>query len=178
MKKFPLPPGFQDMLGFGLVEALLGRRSRRFFLGAEIPDGVLAYKSKHPPIPLSELEKLLVVLACGGNTAWHHLIYRAARYAPHLSNYCGAAGGRTFPSSAGFETSQTFFTDDAYAQLVCDPSRIIGALEVEFARATHPRAVGTRMICRPPEWPPTRCRVIPGASSAVPSWKVTRSPKT
>lgn len=112
MKKFPLPPGFQDMLGFGLVEALLGRRSRRFFLGAEIPDGVLAYKSKHPPIPLSELEKLLVVLACGGNTAWHHLIYRAARYAPHLSNYCGAAGGRTFPSSAGFETSQTFFTDD------------------------------------------------------------------
>jgi hypothetical protein len=112
MKKFPLPPGFQDMLGFGLVEALLGRRSRRFFLGAEIPDGVLAYKSKHPPLPLSELEKLLVVLACGGNTAWHHLIYRAARYAPHLSNYCGAAGGRTFPSSAGFETSQTFFTDD------------------------------------------------------------------
>jgi len=112
MKKHPLPPGFQDMLGFGLVEALLGRRSRRFFRGAEIPDGVFAYKSKHPPLPLSELEKLLVVLACGGNTNWHHLIYRAARYAPHLSNYCGAAGGRTFPSSAGFETSQTFFTDD------------------------------------------------------------------
>jgi len=112
MAKQPLPPGFQDLLNFGLVEALLGRRSRRFFRGAEIPDGVLAYKSKHPPLPLSELEKLLVVLACGGNTAWHHLIYRAARYAPHLSNYCGAAGGRTFPSSAGFETSQTFFTDD------------------------------------------------------------------
>jgi hypothetical protein len=112
MTKFPLPPGFQDMLGFGLVEALLGRRSRRFFLGAEIPDGVLAYKSKHPPVPLSELEKLLVVLACGGNTSWHHLIYRAQRYAPHLSNYSGAAGGRTFPSSAGFETSKTFFTDD------------------------------------------------------------------
>ena len=112
MEKYSLPPGFQDMLRFGLVEALLGRRSRRFFLGAEIPDGVLAYKSKHSPLPLSELEKLLVVLACGGNTGWHHLIYRAARYAPHLSNYCGAAGGRTFPSSAGFETSKTFFTDD------------------------------------------------------------------
>jgi hypothetical protein len=112
MKKHPLPPGFQEMLGFGLVEALLGRRSRRFFLGAEIPDGVLAYKSTHPPVPLSELEKLLVVMACGGNTSWHHLIYRAERYAPHLANYCGAAGGRTFPSSAGFETSQTFFTDD------------------------------------------------------------------
>ena len=112
MKKFDLPPGFQDMLACGLIEALLGRRSRRFCLGSEIPDGVFAYKSTHPPVPLSELEKLLVVLACGGNTAWHHMIFRAQRYAPYLSNYAGAAGGRSFPSSAGFHTSMTFFTDD------------------------------------------------------------------
>ena len=112
MKKLQVPPGFQDMAAFGLLEALLGRRSRRFFLGAEIPDGVFAYASKHPPMPLSELEKLLVVMACGGNTSWHHMIYRAQRYAPHLSNYAGAAGGRTFPSSAGFQTSKTFFTDN------------------------------------------------------------------
>jgi hypothetical protein len=46
-----LPPGFQDMLEFGLIEALMGRRSRRFFMGAEIPDGVLAYKSRHKPVP-------------------------------------------------------------------------------------------------------------------------------
>ena len=112
MEKNTLPPGFQDMLSFGLIEALLGRRSRRFFMGAEIPDGVFKYKSKHEPMPLSELEKLLVVTACGGNTGWHHLIYRADRYTPHLSNYAGAAGGRTFPSAAGFHTSKTFFTDD------------------------------------------------------------------
>jgi hypothetical protein len=112
MGKSNLPAGMKDMLQFGLVEALLGRRSRRFFLGAEIPDGVFAYKSRHEPVPLSELEKLLVVTACGGNTGWHHMIYRAARYAPHLPNYPGAAGGRTFPSPAGFETSVTFFTDD------------------------------------------------------------------
>ena len=112
MKKLQVPPGFQDMAAFSLLEALMGRRSRRFFLGAEIPDGVFAYASKHPPMPLSELEKLLVVMACGGNTSWHHMIYRAQRYAPHLSNYAGAAGGRTFPSSAGFQTSKTFFTDD------------------------------------------------------------------
>lgn len=100
------------MLGFGLVEALLGRRSRRFFMGAEIPDGVFAHKSGHEVVPLSELEKLLVVTACGGNTGWNHLIYRGQRYAPHLSNYAAAAGGRTFPSAAGFHTSKTFFTDD------------------------------------------------------------------
>jgi hypothetical protein len=113
-----LPPGFQDMLEFGLVEGLLGRRSRRFFMGAEIPDGVFAYRSRHAPVPLSELEKLLVVMACGGNTSWHHMIHRAQRYAPHLSNYAGAAGGRTFPSGAGFHTSQLFFTDDAGVYLL------------------------------------------------------------
>jgi hypothetical protein len=112
MEKKAVPPGFQDMLDFGLVDALTGRRSRRFFLGAEIPDGVFAYKSQSAPIPLSEIEKLLVAFACSGNTGWHNLIYRARRYAPALSNYAAAAGGRTFPSAAGFHTSQTFLTDD------------------------------------------------------------------
>ena len=112
MKKMTIPRGFQNMQSFPLIEALLGRRSRRFFAGAEIPDGVFAYKSSQKPLPLTELEKMLVVSACGGNTTWHNLIYRAARYAPHLSNYAGSAGGRVFPSAAGFHTSQIFFTDD------------------------------------------------------------------
>ena len=46
-----LPVSFRDMIEFGLVEALMGRRARRFFMGAEIPDGVLAYKSRHKPVP-------------------------------------------------------------------------------------------------------------------------------
>ena len=112
MGRSDFPPGFQDVLNFSLVQGLLGRRSRRFFMGAEIPDGVLAYRSRHKPVPLSDLEKMLVVAACGGNTSWHNMIYRGASYAPHFSNYSGAAGGRVFPSAAGFQTSQTFFTDD------------------------------------------------------------------
>lgn len=112
MSNKTIPPSFEEMISFGLIEALLGRRSRRFFMGAEIPDGVFAYTSRRKPVPLTDLEKFLVVAACSGNSSWHHMIYRAQRYAPHLSNYAGAAGGRTFPSSAGFHTSQTFFTDD------------------------------------------------------------------
>jgi hypothetical protein len=112
MKQYNLPLGFQDMLSFGLIEGLLGRRSRRFFMGAEILDGVFAYKSRHKSAPLTDLEKMLIVSACGGNTSWHHMIFRGANYAPFLSNYSGAAGGRVFPSAAGFQTSQTFFTDD------------------------------------------------------------------
>lgn len=71
MSNKSIPPGFQDMIAFGLIEALLGRRSRRFFMGAEIPDGVFTYTSGYKPIPLTDLEKLLVVSACGGNTSWH-----------------------------------------------------------------------------------------------------------
>jgi hypothetical protein len=106
------PHGFQDMTRFGLIDALMGRRSRRFFMGAEIPDGAFKFKSKKEPVPLSELEKLLVVAACGTNTSWHNMIYRGEIYAPHLSNYAAAASGRVFPSAAGFETSMTFFSDD------------------------------------------------------------------
>jgi hypothetical protein len=135
-----LPTGFQDMLEFGLIEGLIGRRARRFFIGAEIPDGVLAYKSRHCPVPLSELEKLLVITACGGNTGWHHMLYRAKLYAPHLSNYSGAAGGRSFPSAAGFHTSNTFFTDDEGVYLLdnrdspaCSKRTPDGSLDFEAA---------------------------------------------
>ena len=55
MKNPDLPPGYKDMFNFGLIEALLGRRSRRFFMGAQISDGVFAFKSKQEPLPLSEL---------------------------------------------------------------------------------------------------------------------------
>ena len=53
------PPGYDDLLQFGLVEALLGRRSRRFFRGAEIPDGHFAYASRHPPLPLPHQRRTL-----------------------------------------------------------------------------------------------------------------------
>ncbi|MGH8015896.1 MAG: hypothetical protein ACREBV_06870, partial [Candidatus Zixiibacteriota bacterium] len=107
-----IPKGLEEAIHFPLLEAIYGRRSRRFFMGAEIPDGVMAYKSEHQPFPLSELEQTMVLTAMAGNTGWHHLIFRHKKYAPHLSNYAAAAGGRTFPSSAGIHTSQFFYTDD------------------------------------------------------------------
>jgi hypothetical protein len=101
-----------DLLKFPLMEAIAGRRARRFCIGAEIPDGVLAFKSQHKPMPLSEVEQLLVLTAMGGVTGWHFAIMRHARYAPKLSNYCASPVGRTFPSAAGFITSELFYTDD------------------------------------------------------------------
>lgn len=103
-----------DELGkFPLTAAIFHRRSRRFPRGGHIPDGTLAYKSRFKPEPLSELERLLLVTTVAGKTGWHESVTRHDRYAPHLSNYPGAAGGRTFPSAAGFHATQTFFTDDS-----------------------------------------------------------------
>ena len=108
-----LEEALEELLNFPLVNALFGRRSRRFLLGAEVPDGPLAYRSRFAPYPLSELERLLIVTAVAGKTGWHNAITRHVRYAPHLSNYPAAAAGRTFPSAAGFHTSEVFFTDDS-----------------------------------------------------------------
>lgn len=108
-----IPKGLQEAVNFPLIEALHGRRARRFSLGAELKDGPLKYKSKKRPKPLSEMEQMLVLAAATGNTGWHHMIYRNEHYAPHLSNYSMAAGGRTFPSAAGFHTTEFFFTDDS-----------------------------------------------------------------
>jgi hypothetical protein len=101
-----------EFLKFPLSEAIAGRRARRFCVGAEIPDGVLSFKSKHDPLPLSEIEQLLLLSYMGGVTGWHFAIMRHERYAPKLSNYCTSPVGRTFPSAAGFITSELFYTDD------------------------------------------------------------------
>lgn len=102
-----------EVLNFPLMEALAGRRARRFCLGAEIPDGVFAFKSKHPSFPLNKTEQLLVLSTMAGVTGWNFAIMRHPKYAPKLSNYCASPVGRTFPSAAGFITSELFYTDDS-----------------------------------------------------------------
>jgi hypothetical protein len=126
MHASPAADTLEQLAAFPLVEALYGRRSRRFALGDEIPDGPLAYKSEHEPFPLTDLERMLVLSAMGGTTGWHYSITRHARYAPHASNYAGGAAGRTFPSAAGFHTAELFFTDDSGVYFF--PTRDAGAL--------------------------------------------------
>ena len=112
----PSPAGtdpLEELAAFPLVEALYGRRSRRFAMGDEIPDGPLAYRSAQEPMALTELERMLVLSAMGGTTGWHYSITRNAHYAGHMANYAAGAAGRTFPSAAGFHTAVLFFTDDS-----------------------------------------------------------------
>ncbi|HXS87388.1 MAG TPA: hypothetical protein VN741_17325, partial [Mycobacterium sp.] len=110
-----------ELAQFPLMAALTGRRSRRFPVGGRIPDGALAYTSRRPVQPLSEVERALLVSVTGGVTGWNFGITHHPGYAPAFPNYSGSATGRTFPSAAGFHTSQLFFTDDSGSYLL--PSR-------------------------------------------------------
>lgn len=106
------PSGLMDAIQFPLIEALYGRRSRRFALGNSIPDGPLAFTSSHDPLSLSGLEQILLLTTVAGNTGWQFLIPHNQRYLPNIPNYAAAAGGRIFPSGAGFHTTEFFYTDD------------------------------------------------------------------
>src|SRR5262249_27570198 len=48
---------------YPLFDALFGRRSRRFGLGFEMAEGPFKYKSRHDPLPLSEVEEAMLVAA-------------------------------------------------------------------------------------------------------------------
>src|SRR5918998_4408691 len=172
----------RELAHFPLVEALYGRRSRRFALGDEIPDGPLAYESRHDPVPLSDLETMLVLSAMGGTTGWHYSITRNAAYAPHLPNYAGGAAGRTFPSAAGFPTAELFFTDDS--GLYFFPTRDAGALVDPATEEATPelmverhrdrlRRLSDRRLYLPAEEPHleghnTWCVNVPGSLLVIP----------
>jgi hypothetical protein len=108
----PLPRGLVEAATFPLIEAIHGRRSRRFAKGTSIPNGPLAYTSQEAPKPLDTTEQMLLISTVAGNTGWANLFSHHPGYAGKLPNYTTAAGGRSFPSSAGFNTSEFFFTDD------------------------------------------------------------------
>jgi hypothetical protein len=133
-------------------------------------------------VPLSELERLLVLGAMGGTTGWHWAITRNARYAPHLANYAGGAAGRTFPSAAGFHTAELFFTDDSGtwffptrdAGALVDPAEEEVGLELLVERHRgRLRRLSDRRLHLPPQEPymeghNTWCVNVPGSLLVIP----------
>jgi hypothetical protein len=59
------------------------------------------------------LERRVILGAVAGNTGWHFMIPWNEPNAPDLPRFSASAGGRTFPSAAGWHTTDFFFTDDA-----------------------------------------------------------------
>lgn len=99
---------------FPLLDALLGRRSRRFGVGMSIPDGPLAYTSAQPPLPLSDLERTLLVLCGAGVSGWHTGMEHTASGDPAGGcNYAVRYTGRLAPTAAGVGSPEFIVSDDA-----------------------------------------------------------------
>jgi hypothetical protein len=100
------------LLGYPLLGALFGRRARRFGLGMEIPSGPLAYKSRHAPMPLSELERAILIAAATGVTGWNFGVPFGPDRPDEHAHYSVRFTGRTAPTAGGFGTPALLFTDD------------------------------------------------------------------
>ena len=97
---------------FPLMKAIFGRRSRRFGLGMEIPSGPLAFRSRKNPLPLTELEKYILVAAATGVTGWSFGVPFGPNKPDSHADFTVRFTGRTTPTPAGIGTPALFFTDD------------------------------------------------------------------
>ena len=98
---------------FGALEALFGRRSRRFPLGGVLT-GPLEYESKHDPVPLSRQEEAVLVAAATGVTGvvreeWSFL---DADGGPTGGDKLATFTGRSYPSPLANHSTELFWTND------------------------------------------------------------------
>jgi hypothetical protein len=116
---------FSGTSNYPLLTALRERRSRRFGLGMKLPDGPLAFESRHQPAPLTEDEEAALVFAACGVTG--HA----------LADLCYARGGgggimaglvaRTIASGDGLQTVGLVVINDRGACLVRRPREMPAA---------------------------------------------------
>lgn len=97
-----------SLANYPLLDALLGRRSRRFGLGMAIPHGPLAYQSQHEPVPLTEDEEAALVFAATGITGYslRDLSYGSAQGGPMIAG----SVSRTISSADSINTVPLFVT--------------------------------------------------------------------
>jgi hypothetical protein len=107
------PDHLTDAFEYPLMQAIFGRRARRFGLGMEIPSGPLAFTSRRDPQPLSELERTLLIAAATGVSGWNFGVPFGPRTPNAHAEYTLRFTGRTLPTAGGFGTPVLFFTDDS-----------------------------------------------------------------
>jgi len=102
-----LPRGLEQALNFGFMDSIFSRRSRRFGLGMEIREGNLKYRSKHKPVPLSELEEAYLIWAGTGTTGL------SLGDLPRSGiSWLFQWTGRSWPCSCNSHSTELFYTND------------------------------------------------------------------
>lgn len=110
---------------YPLLDALRGRRSRRFGLGMAMDCGPFAYKSRHAPLPLSEDEEaLLAFAACGiSGYALADLVYAEGQGGTIMAGLTG----RTVSSPDAIQTVALAVTNDEATYLLKRPQDLAPA---------------------------------------------------
>jgi hypothetical protein len=104
---------------YPFMQALFGRRSRRFGHGMAIGAGPLAYTSRHAPEPLTELEEALLVFAACGVTGF---ALADLDYGPGQGgNMLAGVMGRTIASPDAVNAVSLVVTNDTATYLIKRP---------------------------------------------------------
>jgi hypothetical protein len=103
----PVPEGWRVAMQTGLAEAVFSRRSRRFGLGMTLPDGPLAFRSRHDPVPLTELEEALLIWLGTGTTG-----LALGDLPPDGLSWMQGWDGRSWPCSCNSHSTELFFAND------------------------------------------------------------------
>jgi nitroreductase len=117
---------------YPLFEALYRRRSRRFGLGFEMPEGPFRYKSAHAPVPLTELEEALLVGAGAGFSGLAFWDLPTSTHYPH-SHSQPRVSGRTFPTTRPGGHTTLFWTNDDGFYVLDDKVEPTRLREIETA---------------------------------------------
>lgn len=109
----------ERLAGYPLLDALKGRRSRRFGTGMRIGSGPFAYESRHAPLPLTEAEEAALAFAACGITGYAlaDLSYGRGQGGGMLAGLLG----RTVASPDAINTVSVFVTNDEATYLLKRP---------------------------------------------------------
>ena len=102
------PEAVIDGLNYPFFQAVWDRKSRRVALGMEITTGPLAYTSPYEPVPLSEVEEALLLMAATGLNGLNLGDIDPTQGADALVQWTA----RTWPSSCSNHGTELFFTND------------------------------------------------------------------
>ena len=101
------PEGLVNALSYPFFQSVWDRKSRRMGLGMEMP-GTLEYASPYEPVPLTELEEALLLVAGTGLTGLNLGDIDPSMGADALVQWTA----RTWPSSCSNHGTELFFTND------------------------------------------------------------------
>jgi len=107
-----MPDAMQHLLAYPLLNAIFGRRARRFGMGMTIPSGPLAFTSRYDPLPLSEFERNLLLAVGTGVSGWSFGVPYGPDRPDQHAHYSVRYAGRTAPTAGGFGTPAMLMTDD------------------------------------------------------------------